>query len=70
MTSHVPHALRTRRDGSPTLRVSGRLAGAPGRPRRADSTRGIGLFPRPAALPGAMASVRIPHTQFTGVAKS
>jgi hypothetical protein len=70
MTPHLPHALRIERGGSPTQRASGRLAGAPGRPRRAESTRGIDVFPRPAASPGARGSVRVPHTPFTGVPRS
>jgi len=57
MTSHFSRALRAQR-------------GAPGRPRRAESARGTDVFPRPAASPGAMASVRVPHTLFTGVPRS
>jgi hypothetical protein len=70
MNSRAPHALRMGRGGSPALRASGRLAGAPGRPRRAESTRGIDVFPRPAAAPDARGSVCVPHTRFTGIPKS
>jgi hypothetical protein len=45
MTSHLPHAFRIERGGSPTLRASGRRAGAPGRSAHAESTRGIDIFP-------------------------
>lgn len=48
-------------------RIAGRLAGAPGRTRRGESTRGSGVFPRPAASPGAVVSALVPHTLFTGV---
>jgi hypothetical protein len=70
MTFRFSHAPRTGRGRSPSVRASGRLAGAPGRSARAKSTRGIDVFPRPAAWPGAMAAVRVPHTRFTGVPKS
>jgi hypothetical protein len=63
------HALRIERDGSPA-RVSGRIVGAPNRPRRAESTRGIDIYPRPAASPGATGSVRVPHTRITGFPRS
>ena len=66
MTSRFHHAIRVERGGSATARASARLAGAPG-PRRADPTRGIDVFPRPSASPGAKGSVRVPHTRLTGV---
>ncbi|HEU4556754.1 MAG TPA: hypothetical protein VFS20_02855 [Longimicrobium sp.] len=50
--------------------IDGRLAIAPGRTRRAESTCGIGVFPRPAASPGAMVSARVPHTLSTGLSGS
>jgi hypothetical protein len=70
MTARFAYPLRVKRGGSPTLRASGRPAGAPGSPRRAQSTRGIDVFPRPAAAPCARESVCVPHTRFTGVPKS
>ena len=70
LTSRFPPVLRMERGGSPTVRASGRLAGPPGRPRRAGSTRGIDVFPRPASLPGASGAMRVPQTRFTGVPKS
>ncbi|MFL5383280.1 MAG: hypothetical protein ACJ8GN_12235 [Longimicrobiaceae bacterium] len=38
--------------------------------RRAESTRGIDVFPRPAASADEVGSARVPHTRFTVVARS
>ena len=38
--------------------------------RRAEPTCGIDVFPRPAASPAEVGSVRVPHIRFTGVPTS
>src|SRR5690349_7977027 len=64
--SHFPHALRTRRDGSPALLASGRLSARPAAPPRGIHPRHRRL-PWPSASQGARGSTRVPHTFFTAV---
>ncbi len=51
------------------LPASGQRTGARGHPRRAELTRGIDPFRRPASLPGAAGAMRVPHTCITGVSE-